>query len=249
MKNLLVVKDLNKSFVEDVKTLDNINLSVKKNEFVSIMGPSGSGKSTLLYCISAADSIDSGEVQFDGTNIHTLGEEDLSKLRRSAFAFVFQNASLLKNLTVLENILLPSLQEKAQQQKSLFEKAESLLSKTGILHLKDRSVLTLSGGEMQRVGICRALMNDAKILFADEPTGALNSKNSEEIMNIFSQIHDEGITIVLVTHDAKVAARASRVIFLKDGKIEREANLGIYNKESEEKNMNQIQEIMKSLEI
>ncbi|NLG04719.1 MAG: ABC transporter ATP-binding protein [Clostridia bacterium] len=205
--------------------LKNINLSIEKGEFVAVMGPSGSGKTTLLFCMSGMDRADQGSILFENYNLSECSEDELAKLRSSKMGYIFQQPSLLKNLNILDNIILLSVRAKKKRKQDILDQAENLMRKTGILELKDRDITKVSGGQLQRAGICRALMNEPSILFCDEPTGALNSKASDEIIDLISEIHKEGTTILLVTHDRKVAARADRVLFMKDGEIHSEINL------------------------
>lgn len=203
---------------EKRKVLDEVDISVAKGEFLSVMGPSGSGKSTLLYTLSGMDTVDGGTVSFCGRDLVTCGEEGLADLRRTRMGFVFQQPALLKNLNVLDNILFPSLRSNGRNAVKAEKKAKALMERTGILALAKRSITQTSGGQLQRAGICRALMGDPEIIFADEPTGALNSSAAEEIMDIFSEINAQGTAVMLVTHDPKIAARASRILFLADGR-------------------------------
>ena len=225
---ILLVNDLMKSYDEDGRkntVLKNIDLEVREGEFVTIMGPSGSGKSTFLYSISGMDEIDSGEVFFAGKDISKLSETESSDIRLKKMGFIFQNPTLLKNLNIVDNIALPAFKNNVLSKDEIYERTESLMQKTSIDYLEDRAVNKVSGGELQRACICRALINNPDIIFGDEPTGALNSKNSAEIIKILQEINAEGKTIVLVTHDPKVAISSSRVLFLKDGQICSDLNL------------------------
>lgn len=222
MKKLVVGRTIIKSFGNgnEVQTvLDSVSVEIAEGEFVAIMGASGSGKSTLLYALSGMDRVDGGEICFDGEDISSLSDNALSDIRRNKMGFVFQQPTLLKNLNLLDNILLPQMRNRRGDVKQLVKRAKVLMAQVGIAELAERDITQVSGGQLQRAGICRALMNHPKILFADEPTGALNSKASEEIMNVFTGIHESGTAILLVTHDAKVAARAQRILFMQDGKI------------------------------
>lgn len=201
------------------RVLNGVSLKIKQGEFVVIMGPSGSGKSTLLFAISGIDTGDSGEVMFDGRSISGLSENEIADVRRTQMGFVFQQPTMLKNLNILDNVILPSLRDNKNSREVIVKKARSVMKKLGIAHLEKREINQTSGGELQRTEICRALMNTPKVIFGDEPTGALNSKTSEEIMAAFEQINAEGTAVVLVTHDARVAVRAGRVIFMRDGNI------------------------------
>lgn len=222
MKKLLVSENVIKSYGsgdENRKVLDDVSVEIESGEFVAVMGASGSGKSTLLYCLSGMDHIDSGNVIFDGESLSGLSDDALSDLRRKKMGFVFQQPTLLKNLNILDNILLPQMKDNRKDVGKLTDKAKTLMKQVGIDDLAERDITQVSGGQLQRAGICRALMSSPEIIFADEPTGALNSKSSDEIMTLFSKIHQDGTSILLVTHDAKVAARAQRVLFMQDGRI------------------------------
>lgn len=227
MEQLLVGKNIYKSYGngETQMVLDNVSIRMNKGEFVAVMGVSGSGKSTLLYALSGMDTIDTGELQFDGESLSQLSDNVLSDLRRRKMGFVFQQPTLLKNFNIIDNIMLPQLRDNPKKSHQLALKAKELMKQVGIGGLEQRSITEMSGGQLQRAGICRALMNKPDILFADEPTGALNSKSSDEIMLLFSEIHKQGTAILLVTHDAKVAAKAQRVLFMQDGKVVSEITL------------------------
>lgn len=227
MEQLLIGKNIFKSYGNDEKqlVLDAVSMEMKRGEFVAVMGASGSGKSTLLYALSGMDTIETGEVQFGGESLSQLSDTALSDLRRRKMGFVFQQPTLLKNLNIIDNIMLPQMRDNPKMSGQLAIKAKELMKQVGIDGLEQRSITEVSGGQLQRAGICRALMNQPDILFADEPTGALNSKSSDEIMMLFSEIHKKGTAILLVTHDAKVAARAERVLFMQDGKVVSEITL------------------------
>lgn len=232
MNTLITSEHITRSFgqgAEKRNVLDGVSVDIRQGEFVAVMGPSGSGKSTLLYALSGMDSVDSGKVSFDGVDLSRLKENELADLRRTKMGFVFQQPTLLKNLNILDNIILPSMRDGHKNGAKLIEKAKMLMEKTGIVELENRDITQASGGQLQRVGICRALMGDPKIIFGDEPTGALNSKSAGEIMALLAQIHRGGVTILLVTHDVKVAARAGRVLFILDGKIAGEYQPGAYD--------------------
>jgi putative ABC transport system ATP-binding protein len=212
-----IVKTFGKG-AEQAKALAGVDVEIGKGEFIAVMGPSGSGKSTLLFALSGMDGITSGSVKFGSVELSELAENKLADTRRSKMGFVFQQPTMLKNLNLLDNIILPAAQDKKKMD-GLVKKAQTLMEKTGIAGLEARDTTEVSGGQLQRAGICRALMNEPEILFADEPTGALNSKSAEEIMGLLVDINRDGTAIMLVTHDAKVAARADRVLFTKDGNI------------------------------
>lgn len=222
MNQLLYGEKIIKSFgVGDEKhnVLNSVSVEINNGEFVSVMGPSGSGKSTLLYALSGMDSIDSGKVMFENQNLSDLSDNALADLRRNKMGFVFQQPTLLKNLNLLDNIILPFMRNNQKKVKSITQKAKLLMKQVGIEELEQRNITEVSGGQLQRAGICRALMSEPKIIFGDEPTGALNSKSAKEVMELFEQINKNGTAILLVTHDANVAARTKRVLFMQDGKI------------------------------
>lgn len=222
MNQLLYGEKIIKSFGagdEKHNVLNSVSVEINNGEFVSVMGPSGSGKSTLLYALSGMDSIDSGKVMFENQNLSDLSDNALADLRRNKMGIVFQQPTLLKNLNLLDNIILPFMRNNQKKAKSITQKAKLLMKQVGIEELEQRNITEVSGGQLQRAGICRALMNEPKIIFGDEPTGALNSKSAKEVMELFEQINKNGTAILLVTHDANVAARTKRVLFMQDGKI------------------------------
>lgn len=235
MNKILEIKSLCKSF-NGTEILKNIDFSVYENEFVAIMGRSGSGKSTLLYCMSGMDKPTSGEIVFLGQDISKLDDIALSKIRLKEMGFIFQHSYLLKNLTIRDNIILPGLKANNQNIGLVNQNADILMKKTQISHISNHDIKKVSGGELQRAAICRALINKPNILFGDEPTGALNSSSTNEVMNIINNSNTDGTTVIIVTHDAKVAARADRVIFLADGCICDEINLGKYDKDLDKNN-------------
>ncbi|OMD37214.1 ABC transporter ATP-binding protein [Paenibacillus odorifer] len=242
---ILETKGLNKTFVTGQGTpqtvLKDVHLQVSKGEFVAIMGPSGSGKSTLLYTISGMDRMTSGSVVFKGQDISGLSERELAELRLNQMGFIFQQMHLLKNLTIRDNIILSAYRAKIVSRRTINNRAAELMKKTGISALAERDITQVSGGQLQRAAICRSIINEPDILFGDEPTGALNSKGASEIMEILIDINQTGTTILLATHDAKVAAQAERVLYMLDGSIASEHRLGKFNrlngdlKEREEK--------------
>jgi len=232
VNKIIVGQNIVKSFGEGAekrRVLDGVSVEIKQGEFVAVMGPSGSGKSTLLYALSGMDGVDSGSVLFDGVDLARLGDNELADIRRRQMGFVFQQPTLLRNLNVLDNIVLPSMRDGRKNARQLSAKARALMARTDIGDLADRDITQASGGQLQRVGICRALMNDPQIIFGDEPTGALNSTSANEIMALLADIHRTGTTILLVTHDARVAAKTERVLFIFDGKIAGEHRPGAYD--------------------
>lgn len=201
--------------------LKDINLSIKKGEFVAIMGKSGSGKSTLLNIIGCMDELTNGEYLFDDIIVNNLNRKKLDKFRKDNINFVFQNFALMNQYSVYENVEVPLLARNIKK----FERKvliEEVLKKLGIFEQKDKLPVHISGGQQQRTAIARAIIAKNQLVVADEPTGALDEKNSEEILKILKALNKEGLTIVIVTHDRKVAEQANRIIELSDGKIKYE---------------------------
>jgi len=218
---MLEVKNASKIYGEGtskVVALDNISLTVNKGDFIAIMGPSGSGKSTLLNVIGGLDQLTSGEVVLDGERIDHLSENELVDIRRGKIAYVFQRYHLLSSLSALENVLLP-LTFAGSQNGTGEKKALEMLQKVGLGKRAEHKPSQLSGGEQQRVSIARALVNNPTLILADEPTGNMDQKTGNEILSLFDQLNNEGHTIIMVTHDQRVARHAREVIFLKDGQI------------------------------
>lgn len=237
--NILETKNLCKTYIVNKKqhhVLKNVNLQIEEGEFISIMGPSGSGKSTLLYNVSGMDKMTAGNVMFDGQQLEDLSEKELSKLRLRKMGFVFQQINLLKNLQIMDNIILSAYMTKDRDRTELNSQGIDLMKKTGIIELADNDITQASGGQLQRAAICRALINNPKMIFGDEPTGALNSKSANEIMEIFQDINNQGTTIMIVTHDARVASKTERVLYMIDGKIEGEYKLGKFSNVEDLKN-------------
>lgn len=236
MKTILKAENLYKSYKinRDIeqRVLKNINIKVSKEEFISLMGPSGSGKSTLLYSLSGMDKITSGKIIFNEEDISDFSETKLAGLRLNRMGFIFQQTHFLNNLNIFDNIILPGYLAKNEAKEKINERAETLMKKMRILDISKKDISQISGGQLQRAGICRALINNPEIIFGDEPTGALNSKYTNEIMDILGDINLMKKTILLVTHDTRVSARAERILFMFDGKIISELFLGKYNKEN-----------------
>ena len=230
MNTVLNVKDLCKTYIVNKRqnnVLKNVNFTVSKGEMVAVMGPSGSGKSTLLYAVSGMDSITAGEVEFGGKNLAKMGEKELANLRLDEMGFIFQQMYMLKNLTVLDNIILPACQSGKikESRKQTVARGQELMRKLDIIDIADNDINEVSGGQLQRACICRSMINAPKMIFADEPTGALNRTSSDEVMEELTKLNKEGTTIMLVTHDVKVAAKCSRVLYIVDGNIKGEYNL------------------------
>ena len=227
METILEVRDLCKTYIANKRqnnVLKNVSFSVCEGEMVAVMGPSGSGKSTLLYTVSGMDSATSGEVLFGGRSVAGLSESELSALRLDEMGFIFQQMYMLKNLTVLDNIVLPAVQSKRNTapKAEKLERGRALMHRLGIAQIADNDINEVSGGQLQRACICRSMINSPKMIFADEPTGALNRGASEEVMAELEGLNADGTTLMLVTHDARVAAKCSRVLFIDDGCIKGE---------------------------
>lgn len=238
MGHLLEVKDICKTYVIDKRqnnVLRNVEFVVNDGEMVAIMGPSGSGKSTLLYSVSGMDNPTSGTVIFDGTDITKLKDKDLAELRLDEMGFIFQQMYMMKNLTILDNIVLPAIQSKKikETRKEKMERGEELMRKLGIIEVADNDINEVSGGQLQRAAICRSIINKPKLLFADEPTGALNRTAASEVMDELVKLNKAGTAIMMVTHDSKVAAKCSRILYIVDGNIKGEYDNGNTENESE----------------
>lgn len=229
MSNIIEVKDLCKTYVINKRqnnVLKNVNFSIKEGEMVAIMGPSGSGKSTLLYTVSGMDNATCGDIKFNGKNITKLKENRLAEIRLNEMGFIFQQMYMMKNLTVLDNIVLPAMRSNITKlsKKEKIKRGEDLMRKLGIIEIADNDINEVSGGQLQRACICRSMINNPKIIFADEPTGSLNRTSSKEVMDELINLNKEGTTIMMVTHDSKIAARCSRVLYFVDGNIQGEFN-------------------------
>ena len=229
--NILEVKNLCKTYLVNKRqnnVLRNVNFIVSEGEMTAVMGPSGSGKSTLLYTVSGMDGITSGEVLFCGKNITAMGEKELADVRLDEMGFIFQQMYMLKNLTVLDNIILPAVQSKKNgaSRRQTNERGRALMRRLGIDEVGGSDINEVSGGQLQRACICRSMINNPRMIFADEPTGALNRASSDEVMNELLSLNRDGTTIMCVTHDSKVAARCSRVLYIVDGGIVGEKEMG-----------------------
>ena len=227
MNKILEVKDLCKSYeVNKRKTnvLNGLDLTINEGEMVAVMGPSGSGKSTLLYTVSGMDKMTGGSVKFCGRDMAKLNEGELAEMRLDDMGFIFQQMYMMKNLSVLDNIILPAVKSKRtnESRKETIRRGQDLMRKLGIIDTANNDINEVSGGQLQRACICRSMINSPKMIFADEPTGALNRTSSEEVMDELTKLNEEGTTVMLVTHDAKVAAKCSRVLYIVDGNIKGE---------------------------
>jgi len=232
---LIELKGIRKLFKQGeltVEVLKGIELSVERGEFVAIMGPSGSGKSTLMYIMGCLDRPTEGKYFLDGRDVFSLDDEEISEIRACYIGFVFQAFYLIPYLNVLDNVLLPVEYLPERKRKELFkekspeERGKELLERLGLGDRVKFKPEELSGGQKQRVAIARALINSPEIILADEPTGQLDSQSGRAVMEIFRELNGEGKTVIVVTHDPKVASYAQRIVKIKDGKIEDEALLG-----------------------
>lgn len=231
MSKALQVRDLCKTYITNKRqnnVLKNINFTLEQGEMAAIMGPSGSGKSTLLYSVSGMDRPTAGEVILVDKKITDLSQKELTEVRLNSMGFIFQQMYMLKNLSVMDNILLPGYQsdKNNRTRQEINAYCRELMRKLEISEIADNDITEVSGGQLQRACICRSLINQPEVLFADEPTGALNHSSSEEVMRILNKLNAEGTTIMLVTHDMRVAAKCSRILYIVDGNIKGELELG-----------------------
>lgn len=229
MKNkILEGKNITKTFSNTGSTnkvLDNINIDIYDGDFTIIMGTSGAGKSTLLYALSGMDNISNGQILYKNKDISKLNEKQMADLRTKEFGFIFQQTYLVSNLSLFENITVAGYLSKEKKQKEIEQRAMGLLKQMNVEKAKDRMPSQVSGGEGQRTAVARAMINNPGLIFADEPTGALNKSNTEEVLNLLTNINEAGQSILMVTHDIKAAIRGNRLLYLEDGKIIGEKNL------------------------
>ena len=220
-KKVATLEKVSKMYGKDdliVKALDNVNLEIYKGDYLAVMGASGSGKSTAMNIIGCLDRPSQGVYKLNGTPIENLSDDELAELRNQKLGFVFQQFHLLSDATALENVLLPMIYAGVDPIERE-ERAKNALNKVGLSERFNNRPNQLSGGQQQRVAIARAIINNPAILLADEPTGALDSKTTEDVLDLFDKLHESGITIVLVTHEDEVASRAKKIAKFKDGKI------------------------------
>ena len=221
IKKVATLNKVSKTYGKDdliVKALDNINLEIYKGDYLAVMGASGSGKSTAMNIIGCLDRPSQGVYKLNGTPVENLSDDELAELRNQKLGFVFQQFHLLSDATALENVLLPMIYAGINPEERE-ERAKDALDKVGLSERINNRPNQLSGGQQQRVAIARAIINKPAILLADEPTGALDSKTTEDVLDLFDKLHETGITIVLVTHEDEVASRAKKIARFKDGKI------------------------------
>lgn len=250
-KAILSARGLCKSFAHNggqVHILTGVDVEIYEGDFTVIMGASGSGKSTMMYALSGMDRATAGKIMYNGEDIAKASEKKLSALRHSDFGFVFQQMHLVSNLTLFENITVPAYLNKGRPAADIDKKAEELLEKMGIAHIKTHLPSQCSGGEQQRCAIARALINEPKLVFADEPTGALNKKNTTEVLNMLTEINKNGQSILMVTHDARAALRATRILYIEDGNVLGELELPPYDPEEENSRETQVNAWLTSME-
>lgn len=233
MKEILLSgKGVCKAFLgrgKETMVLDHVNVDVYKGDFTVIMGSSGAGKSTLLYSLSGMDSITGGTVMFQGEEISSFSEKKMAALRAGKFGFVFQQTHLVSNLSLFENVVVAGYLGNRKDRRAVEERAEKLLARMDVEEAEVRLPSQVSGGEAQRAAIARAVINNPELVFADEPTGALNKANSEEVLNLLTGLHESGQSILMVTHDIRAAIRGNRILYLEDGKIIDELALPSYS--------------------
>jgi len=219
--DIIRLRNVDKHFIigdEKIKAVDGVDITIKKGDFVAVVGPSGSGKSTIMNLIGALDLATHGDIFLDNINIENLHESDLAQIRGRKIGFVFQTFNLIPTLTALENVMLPMIFQRVPYEER-YERAKELLEKIGLGHRLDHLPQQLSGGERQRVAVSRALANNPEVILADEPTGNLDSKRGKEVADMFDQLSKEGKTIIMVTHDMDIAKYADKIYKLRDGKI------------------------------
>lgn len=248
---ILSAKGLCKSFAHNGvqnHILTNLDIDIYEGDFTVVMGASGSGKSTLLYALSGMDRATGGSVVYNGQDIVKLSEKKLSELRCGDFGFVFQQMHLVSNLTLFENVAVPGYLNKTLSPDKVDKRADELLEKMGILAIKTQLPSQCSGGEQQRCAIARAVINSPKLLFADEPTGALNRKNTVEVLNLLTDLNNNGQSILMVTHDARAALRATRIVYIADGAVIGELCLPPYSEKTEKSREAQVNSWLSSME-
>ncbi|MBQ5310611.1 MAG: ABC transporter ATP-binding protein [Oscillospiraceae bacterium] len=250
-RSILSAKGLCKSFAHNggqVHIISDADIEIYEGDFTVIMGASGSGKSTLMYALSGMDRATSGTVMYDGSNIAAMSEKELARLRCTQFGFVFQQIHLVSNLSIYENIITAGFLGKKRTVPKVKERASELLEKMNISHIRTNLPSRCSGGEQQRCAIARALINDPVLLFADEPTGALNRRNTTEVLDLLTDCNRSGQSILMVTHDMRAALRASRILYIEDGRITGELTLPPYTAENEKSREAQVNSWLNSLE-
>lgn len=250
-KSILSAKEISKSFAHNgmqQHILSQLDYDLYEGDFTVIMGASGSGKSTLLYALSGMDKATAGVVRYKEKDLVKLGEKELATLRHTDFGFIFQQMHLIGNLSLFENVAVCGYLNKTAGVKEVRKRTDELLVRMGLEKVKTHLPSQVSGGEQQRCAIARAVVNTPKILFADEPTGALNRQNTIGVLNLLSELNENGQSILMVTHDLKAALRATRLLYLEDGKITGELSLPVYDRQEEKSREAQVNAWLASLE-
>lgn len=248
---ILSAQKLCKSFAHNggqVHILSHVDLELFEGDFTVVMGASGSGKSTLLYALSGMDRATAGHVMYGDQDLVAMKEKELAALRHFDFGFIFQQMHLISNLTLFENVAVSGYLNKETSAAAVKNKANELLGKMGLQHVKTHLPSQVSGGEQQRCAIARSVINTPRVLFADEPTGALNRHNTIEVLNLLTDLNNAGQSILMVTHDLKAALRATRILYLEDGKITGELTLPQYDPKEEKSRETQVNAWLSSLE-
>lgn len=248
---ILSAKGLCKSFAHNggqLHVLSHIDLDLYEGDFTVIMGASGSGKSTLLYALSGMDRATAGEVIYHGSDLVKMKEKELAKLRYTDFGFIFQQMHLVSNLSLFENVAVPGYLNKSISAKEVRKRTDELLEQMSVSRIKTHLPSQVSGGEQQRCAVARAVVNSPRLLFADEPTGALNRKNTTDVLNLLTKLNGDGQSVLMVTHDIRAALRANRIVYLEDGKIIGELTLPPYHSKEEKSRETQVNAWLTSLE-
>lgn len=248
---ILSAKDVCKSFAHNggqAHVLSHVDIDIYEKDFTVIMGASGSGKSTLLYALSGMDKATSGSVMYQGKDIVKMKEKELSSLRHTDFGFVFQQMHLVSNLSLFENVAVPGYLNNKKSKAEIDARTNELLDRMDLDKIKSHLPSQASGGEQQRCAIARAVINEPKLLFADEPTGALNRKNTKEVLELLSDLNKQGQSVLMVTHDLKAALRGNRILYIADGNIVGDLRLAPYSKEDEASREAQVNAWLSSME-
>lgn len=252
MKNVLLQgRQVSKVFVQGQvknKVLDMVDVDIYEQDFTIIMGASGAGKSTLLYALSGMDGVTDGKVSYKGKEISRLKEKQMAKLRAEEFGFVFQQTHLVSNLTLFENVAVAGFVSKKGSTEEIRKRARTLLMQMGIEKAEDRLPFQVSGGEAQRAAIARAMIGNPGLLFADEPTGALNKSHTDEVLSLLTSLNHSGQSILMVTHDLRAALRGNRILYLEDGKVLDELTMPKYQTAEERQRENRLTEWLSDLQ-
>lgn len=248
---LLTAEDICKEFGREkgaTPVLNHVSLNIFRDDFTIIMGPSGAGKSTLLYALSGMERVSSGKVVYKGTVISHFKERQMADIRSREFGFVFQQTHLVSNLTLFENVAVAGYLRKDRKPDDTRKRSEALLEQMNVGSARKRMPAEVSGGEAQRAAIARAMIHEPGIIFADEPTGALNKRNTGEVLDLLTQINKEGQSILMVTHDLRAAVRGTRILYLEDGNILDELSLPIFHPEDERMRENTVNDWLTSFQ-